>query len=193
MTDTEAFARGYLDRLRRTLDAVDPAALAAAVDLVEAAWRGGRQVITLGNGGSALTALHYVNDWNKGVFAATGTPFLGRCLCDNIGLVMAYANDVAYDAVFAEQLKATMRPGDLVVALSSSGESANVLRAVDHANASGGVTLGLCGHRGGRLRAAARHALWVPADDTQLVEDVFLAFGHIVMQRLCGTANTGAA
>jgi D-sedoheptulose 7-phosphate isomerase len=190
MHDTEAFARGYLDRLKRTLDAVDPAEVAAAVDLVADAWRGGRQVVTLGNGGSALTALHFVNDWNKGVFQATGQPFLGRCLCDNIGLVMAYANDMSYADVFAAQLRTVMRPGDLVVALSSGGESENVLRAVDHANAAGGITLGLCGHRGGRLRAAARHAVWVPADDTQLVEDVFLAFGHIVMQRLCGM--TGA-
>lgn len=188
MTDTEAFARDYLARLRHVLDAVDGAALAQGVDLVAAAWRDGREVFVLGNGGSALTALHYANDWAKSVSLATGIPLRARSLADNVGLLTAYANDVSYADAFAEQLRAVMRPGDLVIALSSSGESENVIRAVDHANRAGGVTLALCGHAGGRLRAAARHAVWIPVADTQLCEDLFLVFGHIVMQRLCAAA-----
>lgn len=186
MTENGSFALRYLDRLKRVLDAIDARELDDAVGQVEAAWRAGRQIITLGNGGSALTALHFVNDWNKSVFLATGKPFNGRSLCDNIGLVMAYANDISYADVFAEQLKNLMRPGDLVIAISGSGNSENVVRAVTFANANGGTTLGLCGYQGGKLKDLARHVLWAPVPDMQLSEDVHFVFGHIVMQRLCG-------
>jgi len=172
--------------LKQVIETVDPAELATAVDLVEAAWLSGCQVFTLGNGGSALTAIHYVNDWNKSVYLSTGHPFLGRSLCENVGVVMAYANDISYADVFVEQLKNLLRTGDLVLAISGSGNSENVIRAVDYANANGGVTLGLCGYRGGRLHTVAQHVLWIPVDDMQLSEDLHFVFGHIVMQKLCG-------
>jgi len=186
MVRTEAFASRYLERLKQVIETVDPAELATAVDLVEAAWLSGCQVFTLGNGGSALTAIHYVNDWNKSVYLSTGRPFLGRSLCENVGVVMAYANDISYADVFVEQLKNLLRTGDLVLAISGSGNSENVIRAVDYADANGGVTLGLCGYRGGRLHTVGQHVLWIPVDDMQLSEDLHFVFGHIVMQKLCG-------
>jgi D-sedoheptulose 7-phosphate isomerase len=181
----QGFSSTYLTRLQAVLAALDPAAIDTAITLIADTWATGRQVITLGNGGSAMTALHFINDWNKGVFAATGKAFRGRSLCDNIGLITAYANDVSYQDVFIEQLRNVMEAGDLVLAISGSGNSENVIRAVDHANRHGGVTLGLCGFRGGRLKAAARHSVWVDIDDMQIVEDVHAIFGHIVMQALC--------
>jgi D-sedoheptulose 7-phosphate isomerase len=98
---------------------------------------------------------------------------------------MSYANDIAFEDVFSEQLKNILEPGDLVIALSGSGNSENVIRAVDYANSHGAITLGLCGYRGGRLKEKAQQVIWVDADDMQLAEDVHFLFGHIVMQRLC--------
>ena len=178
-------ASGYTKKLGELLGRLDFAAIDAGVDLIEKAWRDGKQIIALGNGGSSLTALHFINDWNKSVFLSSGVPFRGRTLVDNIGLVMSYANDVSFEDVFAEQLKNILQPGDLVLALSGSGNSENVIRAVKYANDHGATTLGLCGYRGGKLKETAQHVIWVDADDMQLSEDVHFFFGHIVMQRLC--------
>jgi D-sedoheptulose 7-phosphate isomerase len=178
-------ASGYTKKLAELLGRLDFAAIDAGVDLIEKAWRDGKQIIALGNGGSSLTALHFINDWNKSVFLSSGIPFRGRTLVDNIGLVMSYANDVSFEDVFAEQLKNILQPGDLVLALSGSGNSENVIRAVKYANDHGATTLGLCGYRGGKLKDTAQHVIWVDADDMQLSEDVHFFFGHIVMQRLC--------
>lgn len=179
-------ASGYTKKLAELLGRLDFAAIDAGVDLIEKAWRDGKQIIALGNGGSSLTALHFINDWNKSIYLSSGIPFRGRTLVDNIGLVMSYANDVSFEDVFAEQLKNILQPGDLVLALSGSGNSENVIRAVKYANDHGATTIGLCGYRGGKLKETAQHVIWVDADDMQLSEDVHFFFGHIVMQRLCG-------
>lgn len=175
----------YLDRLTRVLTAMDMASIDRAVGLVAQAWRDGRQIFTLGNGGSSLTALHFINDWNKSLFSAGKRPFRGRSLVDNIGLVMAYGNDISFLDIFAEQLKNLLEPGDLVIAISGSGNSENVLRAVRYANENDALTLGLCGYSGGRLKELAQHHVWVNVNDMQLSEDVHSVFGHIVMQSLC--------
>ncbi len=178
-------AQDYISRLSAVLAALDRAQVDNAVNIIAEAWRAGRQVITLGNGGSSMTALHFVNDWNKSIFMASGKPFRGRSLVDNMGLVMAYGNDVSFQDIFVEQLKNLLQSGDLVIAISGSGNSENVIRAVRYANDQGGVTLGLCGYRGGRLKEIAQHVVWANVDDMQLSEDVHAIFGHIVMQRLC--------
>jgi D-sedoheptulose 7-phosphate isomerase len=187
MTEAPLSAAGtYLTKLGRALDRLDRDDVDRAIGAVEGAWRRGAQVITLGNGGSAMIALHFIADWNKTVFHQTGRPFRGRSLVDNLGLVMAYANDIAFEDVFAEQLNNILVPGDLVVAVSGSGNSENVVRAVARANAAGAETLGLCGQSGGRLKELARHVVWAPVDDMQLCEDAFAVFGHMVVQKLCG-------
>ena len=178
-------ALAYTERLYHVLKQLDHAAIDRGVALIESAWKAGKQIITLGNGGSSLTALHYINDWNKSIYLSHGLPFRGRSLVDNVGLLMSYANDIAFEDVFSEQLKNILEPGDLVIALSGSGNSENVIRAVDYANSHGAITLGLCGYRGGRLKEKAQQVIWVDADDMQLAEDVHFLFGHIVMQRLC--------
>lgn len=175
----------YLSRLSTLIANFDKAQVDNAVKVIADAWQAGKQIITLGNGGSSLTALHFINDWNKSIFMATGKPFRGRSLVDNIGLVMSYGNDVSFQDIFIEQLKNILQPEDLVIAISGSGNSENVIRAVRHANDNGAVTLGLCGYRGGKLKEMARHVVWADVDDMQLSEDMHAIFGHIVMQRLC--------
>ena len=176
----------YIKKLTNILNELDCKELDIALGLIEEAWKNGKQIITLGNGGSSLTALHFINDWNKSVFMQTRIPFKGRSLVDNIGLIMSYGNDISFEDIFIEQLKNLLMPGDLVIAISGSGNSENVIRAVNYANDNGGKTLGLCGYDGGRLKAVAQYKVWVNVDDMQLVEDVHSIFGHIVMQSLCG-------
>jgi D-sedoheptulose 7-phosphate isomerase len=177
--------QAYLSKLKALLASFDTAQIDNAVKVIANAWHAGRQIITLGNGGSSLTALHFVNDWNKSVSMASGKPFRGRSLVDNMGLVMAYGNDVSFQDIFVEQLKNILQAGDLVIAISGSGNSENVIRAVRYANDNNGITLGLCGYRGGRLKELAQHVVWADVDDMQLSEDVHAIFGHMVMQRLC--------
>src|SRR5690606_27053517 len=157
-----------------------------AIGVIETAWKSGQQIICLGNGGSALTALHYVTDWNKSIYLATGIPFRGRTLCDNIGLIMAYGNDISYDDIFAEQLKNIVQDRDLVIGISGSGNSENVIRAINYANEHNAVTLGICGYGGGKLKSIVQHYVHANVMDMQLSEDMHFMFGHIVMQTLCG-------
>jgi len=167
--------------------AMDRGMFQVAVDLVRRTFDDGKKIITCGNGGSASTASHYITDWNKMVNLATGRQFRGVSLCDNVGLITAYGNDISYDEVFAGQLKALMDPGDLLVAVSGSGNSPNVLRAVEYANSIGGVTLAVVGYDGGKLLPLCQEAVWVQSFDMQMCEDVHLMFGHMVMKTLCSS------
>jgi D-sedoheptulose 7-phosphate isomerase len=164
----------------------DAAAFQAGVDLIKSKFHEGKKIITCGNGGSASTASHYITDWNKMINLATGKKFRGLSLCDNVGLITAYGNDISYDEVFAGQLKALMDPGDLLVAVSGSGNSPNVLKAVEYANEIGGTTLAVVGYDGGKLMPICDQSVWVPSFDMQLCEDIHLMFGHMVMKTLCG-------
>lgn len=165
----------------------DQSAISSAIDLIRQKFESGHKIITCGNGGSASTASHYITDWNKMINLATGKKFRGVSLCDNIGLITAYANDIDYNEVFAGQLKALMDPGDLVVAISGSGNSPNVLKAVEYANQAGGETLAVVGYDGGKLMPLCHQSFLVPSFDMQLCEDVHLMFGHMVMKTLCAS------
>ena len=172
-------------RLRECFEDLNYDALDAGVELIRKTWLEGGQIISLGNGGSALTALHFMTDWTKIISLNTGRQFRGRTLVDNIGLMTGYANDTSYAEVFSEQLKAIATQGDLVIAISGSGNSENVIRAVETANTMGCETLGLCGYSGGRLRKIAKHVISVNVQDMQLSEDTNAIFGHMVVKALC--------
>lgn len=181
----QGFVEKYFALLQTAIGDVDTQAVSEGVKEIRSAWLRGSQIITLGNGGSAMTALHFVTDWSKAVYLKHGKPFRGRSLVDNMGLLTAYSNDISYADVFSEQLKNIMQPDDLVVAVSGSGNSENIIRAVDYANEHGGRTLGLSGFSGGRLKEKAQTSIWVNLHDMQLVEDIHSIFGHIVMRALC--------
>lgn len=186
MKEFNGHSSSYIAKLSKVLNELDCASIDTAVKMIADAHLSGKQIISLGNGGSSLTALHFINDWNKSVFMQSGRPFRGRSLVDNIGLIMSYGNDISFQDVFVEQLKNILSPGDLVIAISGSGNSENVIRAVKYANENGAITLGLCGYSGGRLKEIAQHHVWVNVHDMQLVEDIHAIFGHIAMQSLCG-------
>jgi D-sedoheptulose 7-phosphate isomerase len=185
MTMTAFSVENYLAAHAELARIADVAQFEAGVQLVKRKFEEGRKVITCGNGGSAYTASHYITDWTKMGNLATQRKYRGVSLCDNIGLVTAFANDVAYDEIFVGQLKCILDPGDLLVAVSGSGNSPNVVHAVEYANEAGADTLAVVGYDGGRLKQLAKHVVWVQSFDMQLCEDVHLMFGHMVMKALC--------
>ncbi len=157
------------------------------IEMIRDAFERGKKIITCGNGGSASTASHYITDWNKMVNLATGKKFRGVSLCDNIGLITAYGNDMSYAEVFAGQIDAMMDEGDLLVAVSGSGNSPNIIKAIEAAHRAKGNILGIVGYDGGKMMPMCNHSVWVPSFDMQLCEDVHLMFGHMVMKTLCGS------
>ncbi len=177
--------RDYSQGLKEALDAVSADVVAELVALLGRACREGRQVFLMGNGGSGGTASHAACDLNKGVSFGREKRFRAICLNDNLPTLMAYANDVSYEDVFVEPLKNFLRPGDVVIGISGSGNSPNVLKALDYANREGAFTVGLSGFKGGKLARLARLSLVVPVDDMQKIEDVHLIIFHVAMQALC--------
>jgi D-sedoheptulose 7-phosphate isomerase len=177
----------YFSRHEKLASTIDKDSFEIGIDIVRKAFDTGNKIITCGNGGSASTASHYITDWNKMINLATGKKFRGISLCDNIGLITAYGNDITFEYVFAGQLEALADEGDLLVAISGSGNSPNILKAVEVASKIGMRTLGVVGYDGGRLMQMCEHNVWVKSFDMQLCEDVHLMFGHMVMKAICGT------
>ncbi len=156
------------------------------IELIKEKADSGFKILTCGNGGSALTASHYITDWNKMTNLITGKQFRGISLCDNVGLVTAYGNDLNFDDIFSGQIANIMDEGDLLVAVSGRGMSTNVLNAALAAKKAGGKVLSLVGFDGGQLKDLSDHCVWVKSNDMQICEDIHLIFGHIVMKSLCG-------
>lgn len=172
----------YMQSLHDALDTLQPQEIEAVSLVLHQAWQEDRTIFIMGNGGSAATASHIVCDMNKGACCGKQKPFRFISLNDAIPTMLALANDVSYEAVFVEQLRGLLRPGDVVIGISGSGNSPNVLRAIEHAAAHGAVTVGICGYDGGKLKQAARHVIHLPVNDMQLSEDIHLVVGHILMR-----------
>jgi D-sedoheptulose 7-phosphate isomerase len=177
----QGFAQRYLDDLRGVLARVDAAAVDRAAGCLREARDAGRTIYACGNGGSAAIASQMVVDIVKGASYQKKTrPFRMIGLSDNIGLITAYANDVSFEAVFVEQLRNWARQGDVLIAISGSGNSPNVLRAVEYANSVGCATIGLTTNQGGRLKDLARLPLLVPSGHMGRLEDSFFIMTHIL-------------
>jgi D-sedoheptulose 7-phosphate isomerase len=179
------YYQSYCSELSKTLEGVSLERFEEFVHLLESAYQEGHQVFFMGNGGSASTASHCACDLNKGVSYRRAKRFRVICLNDNLATLTAYANDVSYEDVFVEQLKNFLGPQDLVVAISGSGNSPNVLKAIAYANSLGAHTVGLCGFDGGKLATMVRTPLLAPVRDMQKAEDVHVILFHILMQLLC--------
>jgi D-sedoheptulose 7-phosphate isomerase len=177
--------QNYLNCHKNLFEHIDVEMFEAGIDLIQKKFTEQGTIFTCGNGGSALTASHYVTDWNKMISMSSGGKFRGISLCDNLGLVTAFANDISYDEIFSGQLKSLMDKDDLLVAISGSGNSSNVIKAVEYANSIGAQTLAIVGYDGGNLKKVAKNSVWVNSFDMQLCEDIHLMFGHMVMKKLC--------
>lgn len=183
------YARRYLQYAQELLGSVDHAQVAAFIDALLETRARGKRIYFIGNGGSAATASHFANDLAIGTRSWT-CPFRVMSLTDNVALLSALANDYGYDGIFAAQLRVLMEAGDLVVAISVSGNSPNILTAVEWAKANGAGTIGLTGFDGGKLRQMVDIVVHVPTRTGEYgpVEDVHMIFDHLVatyLRALC--------
>ena len=174
----------YLDRAADVLARVDRGAVLRLAHAIEAAWRASAQVFVCGNGGSAANAEHFVNDLVFGVAPGTGDGVRAHALSANAAVVTCLANDLGYENIFAYQIAVMSRPGDLVIALSGSGNSANILRALETARERGLATAAIVGYRGGRARSLADTVVHIDVDDMQLSEDFMQIIAHAVSRHL---------
>ena len=175
----------YFEREKKVLDAIDKAALSQVMNILEEARLDGRQIFIMGNGGSGATASHYCCDFNKGISIHKDKRYRMICLNDNIPTMMAYANDVGYENVFVGPLENFFRPGDVVIGISGSGNSENVVRAIQWAKEHGAITIAFTGYNGGKLKQIADYGVHVPVDDMQITEDLHMTLDHCMMKILC--------
>lgn len=175
-----SFTEEYKRQLLRTIEGIDLEKVGQAIEWFRQARAHDRQIFVCGNGGSAATASHFVTDMVKGASYGRPSRFRILALTDPTPTLTAYANDVGYEAVFVEQLKNFARAGDLVVGISGSGNSPNVLRAIEYANSVGCRTLALTGRDGGRLGTIAQLNILVPEPHMGRIEDAHLVICHMI-------------
>jgi D-sedoheptulose 7-phosphate isomerase len=184
MQTPSQFAATYLADLKNVLDRLPLDKLDAIAAAIENAHAAGRQIFIIGNGGSAATASHMMNDLAKGTLGHKGDApwkrFRVIALTDNVSLMTAWANDTDYNHIFSEPLKNLARPGDVLIAISASGNSPNILAAVEAAKQMGLTVLGLGGFSGGRLAQLADVSFVVPSHAYGPVEDVHMILDHIL-------------
>lgn len=179
----------YIETEKCVLDHIDKKDVNEVMNILENAREKGKHIFICGNGGSAATASHFCCDFNKGVSLEQEQKYNFECLNDNIPTMMAVANDIGYEEIFVVPLQNKMEEGDVVIGISGSGNSSNVLKAIEYANANGGITIGLVGYDGGALKKAARHAIHVNIDNMQIVEDVHMILDHVMMYVLSMADN----
>jgi D-sedoheptulose 7-phosphate isomerase len=200
MKSVTEFAKDYLAGLKAVLDRLPLAALERVVQAIEAAQAAGRQIFVIGNGGSAATASHMMNDLSKGTLGhkgdAPGPRFRVIALTDNVALLTAWANDTDYQHIFSEPLKNLAQPDDLLIAISASGNSPNIIAAVEVARQMRLKVVGLTGFGGGKLAALADVAFVAPSHEYGPVEDVHMILDHIITaylyEKLTATGGAGS-
>jgi D-sedoheptulose 7-phosphate isomerase len=193
-----AFLDAYRSRVTAILDGVDLDSIGAAVDLIFEAWESRALVLLAGNGGSAATASHCANDLAKATRVADQLPMRAVSITDNASLMTALANDDGFERVFSHQMETLFRPGDVLVAISASGNSANIVDAAQHALDNDGSVIALTGFTGGKLAEIANVTIHAPSERGEYgpVEDVHLIVTHMLtgclLDRIRGAAATGA-
>ena len=149
------------------------------------AWQAGRRIYLCGNGGSAGNAIHLANDLLYGAGVRSGVGLRVEALSANSAVLTCLANDIGYDEIYAEQIRVKADRGDVLIVLSGSGNSPNVVKALEAGNALGMSTFAILGFTGGKCKAIAQHPIHFAIDDMQIAEDLQLIVGHICMQWLC--------
>ena len=177
--------KSYLDTEIETLKKLDIEEINKAMNLLEETRKNGNVVYTCGNGGSAATASHIKNDFAKGISYDLKHKYNFVSLSDNIATIMAISNDDSYDQVFYKQIENIIRPNDVLLAISGSGNSKNVIKAVEYAKSVGCKVIGMTGYNGGKLKELSDIKLHVPLDNMQVTEDIHTIFNHCMMYILC--------
>jgi D-sedoheptulose 7-phosphate isomerase len=173
----------YLDELSATIAQLPVASVERLAEVFLGAHSRGRTIFLFGNGGSASLASHLSCDLAKGTASASGAGRLRTVsLTDNVALITAWANDTRYDGIFSQQLENLLNPGDVAFAISGSGNSPNVLLALDFARRAGAVTAGITGFQGGKMKPLCDVCVVVPSENMQIIEDLHLSIAHAVFR-----------
>lgn len=191
MTDYRQSMKEYIEMEIKMLQKLNIDELNAAANAITDCRKRGGTVYTIGNGGSAATASHMVVDFGKGAnenLKLAGDCFRFECLADNVPSITAIANDITYDDVFLFQLERKLKPGDLLIAISGSGNSRNIIKAVEFAKSAGVPVVGISGYSGGKLKEMCDFSMHCPIDDMQIVEDIHMMFDHMLLRvfSICG-------
>lgn len=183
--------KGYISALIEMLQSVDVNVIEEIVQVLLEAYHQGKQVFIFGNGGSGTTASHMTGDFIKGVSYGLEKKFKIICLNDNYTTLTAFANDVSYDLVFVEPLKNFLRPGDIVIGLSGSGNSRNVVAALEHAKQAGARVVSFSGYSGGRIKDLADISVYIPIHSMEVTEDIHLSVLHMIKNRIIDELHGG--
>lgn len=172
--------KDYYEKEIRVIQNLNFQEIAEAMEAIKSAYERDATIYVFGNGGSAATASHFVCDFNKGISEKRDRKFRIICLNDNTPIMMAIANDISYDEVFSFQLRNKLEPDDLIIAISGSGNSGNVIKAVEYAKEIGTKVVAVTGYSGGKLREMADYHMHVNVDDMQITEDIHMSFDHMM-------------
>jgi D-sedoheptulose 7-phosphate isomerase len=197
MNNTQATIENYLALVKDTIDKLDRAQIEKTAEAFMRVYEAEKTIYIFGNGGSAASATHACGDFVKGASYGLKKRFKVMSLVDNLPALMAIANDISYDDIFVEQLKNFIQPGDLVIGISGSGNSINVVKAMEYAKAHGVQTIAFCGFKGGKIKEIADIAVHSVAMDMEVAEDIHMMVFNVikkeVMRRLHGgTTSMGA-
>lgn len=183
----------YLQRVFQACSAIDPEENEILIKVLEEAYHRGKKIFIFGNGGSGATASHFCQDLAKGTLNETDDQkrFRAISLTDNVPCLLAWANDEGYETVFEQQLRNLAEEGDVAIGISGSGNSLNVLKAIEYANSIGMVTVGMTGFDGGKLKRLAQHNVHVPVNDMGITEAIHSIITHWVVAYLRDRINGG--
>jgi len=180
----------YIIELQQMIEAISLAQLQTVLSLLEEAYRNGHRIFIIGNGGSAATASHFALDLAKNTIMPGAPRVKAISLTDHVPLITAWSNDTAYEHIFAEQLATIIEPGDIVIAISASGNSPNVINALHLAKRLGGVTIGLLGAHGGHTKHIVDAYILAPGQNIEQEEDAHLILAHIITRHMRSVVQT---
>ena len=182
--------KSYLGDVAKLVSELDTDQIDDLVQTLKKAYEEGRHVLLCGNGGSGALASHLACDFQKGIGALSDRKFRALALTDGMPLITAWANDTDYNNIFSEQVATWARQGDVLIAISGSGNSPNVLKAVEVANSLGAITIGITGMGGGKLAKLAHKSIIVQSDNMQQIEDIHVVISHLVFTCLYREINS---
>lgn len=180
MSNLNQWVSDYIGVQKATLDSISPEAVAQVVEKLRVVWKEDRQVFVFGNGGSAANASHFATDLGKGASDKLGKRFRVLSLTDNVAWMTAIGNDYSYDDVFLRQLQNYARPGDLAIAISVSGNSPNLVKALEWSNQAGLRTVALVGAKRGRMAEISEQTLVINDTHYGRVEDAQMTICHLL-------------
>ncbi len=178
MKAATSFSQAYFQRLRDAVASVPFDQVDAVGELLYRAYLNDKQVFVMGNGGSAATASHFASDLSKNTVVPGRKRFRAICLNDNLPVITALANDLGYDTIFVEQMRNLVRPGDVVIVVTGSGNSPNIIEALKYARSCSATAIGFLGFDGGSAKPMLDAYIHVECHDYGLVEDIHYALGH---------------